>query len=197
MQELHFFIFGKRRTIIASPYFRSRYVNINDGYVSCLTGKSYTFVSNCEMSLLYSEWITDWMRYRCKGKYEETLMSELKMGDVMKKLLYLEEHISCKDYSPDILVIWSFSWKVKLLFVVMSKETESSGRMSLYWSRSLLIFSVRYYLIPTLLYLRLTVSPVLAINWNFNRWLPLVVRSSMIISRLLYIRLYVYSWRLS
>ena len=31
-------------------------------------------------------------------------MSELKMGDVMKKLLYLEEHISCKDYSPDILV---------------------------------------------------------------------------------------------
>ena len=44
------------------------------------------------------------MRYRCKGKYEETLMSELKMGDVMKKLLYLEEHISCKDYSPDILV---------------------------------------------------------------------------------------------
>lgn len=55
MQELHFFIFGKRRIIIASPYFRSRYVNINDGYVSCLTGKSYTFVSNCEMSLLYSE----------------------------------------------------------------------------------------------------------------------------------------------
>ena len=44
------------------------------------------------------------MRYRCKGKYEETLMSELKMGDVMKKLLYLEEHISCKDYAPDMLV---------------------------------------------------------------------------------------------
>ena len=82
------------------------------------------------------------MRYRCKGKYEETLMSELKMGDVMKKLLYLEEHISCKDYSPDILV--GFKHRIvreeselkeqdkdchHLIFFL---EGESSGRVSLY-----------------------------------------------------------------
>ena len=66
-----------------------------------------------------------------------------KIGCVMKKLLYLEEHVSCREYSPNILVGFKhrilneendlreqdrdyhhliFFWKEKLSFVVMNRE---------------------------------------------------------------------------